>query len=58
MNEQITPDQARKQNASLALMVRADRTEVDQVTSDLREQARRNHFAERIELAFRRREHA
>lgn len=55
MNDPITPEDARRTNEAMRRLARIDRAEVDDVTTSLREEASRNHFAERLELAFRRR---
>lgn len=53
MTDKLTPSDARKRNAALRRLTRMDRTEIDELTTDLKDVADRNHFAERLELAFR-----
>ena len=52
MNDDYTVDDARKRNEALRRVTRIDRAEIDELTTDLRDEALRNHFAERLELAF------
>ena len=58
MTDDYTPEDARKRNEALRRVARIDREEIDNLTTDLRDEARRNHFAERLELAFAARRHA
>lgn len=58
MNDDYTLADARKRNEALRRVTRIDREEIDELTTDLRDEARRNHFAERLELAFAARRHA
>lgn len=58
MTDDYTPEDARKRNEALRRVTRIDRAEIDELTTDLRDEARRNHFAERLELAFAARRHA
>lgn len=58
MTDDYTLDDARKRNEALRRVTRIDRAEIDELTTDLRDEARRNHFAERLELAFAARRHA
>lgn len=58
MTDDYTPEDARKRNEALRRVARIDREEVDALTTDLREEANRNHFAERLRLAFAARRHA
>lgn len=58
MTDDYTLDDARKRNEALRRVARIDRAEIDELTTDLRDEARRNHFAERLELAFAARRHA
>jgi hypothetical protein len=53
MSEPLTPEDAQRTNEAMRRLARMDRAEVDEVTTSLREEAARNHFAERLELAFR-----
>lgn len=50
-----TPEDARRENARQARRATEDRAEVDALVADLRTEATRNHFAERLALAFMRR---
>lgn len=52
MTDNFTVEDARKRNEALRRVARIDRAEIDELTTDLRNEARRNHFAERLELAF------
>ena len=52
MTDDYTLADARKRNEALRRVTRIDRAEIDELTTDLRDEARRNHFAERLELAF------
>lgn len=58
MTDDYTLAEARKRNEALRRVTRIDRAEIDELTTDLRDEARRNHFAERLELAFAARRHA
>lgn len=58
MTDDYTLADARKRNEALRRVTRIDRAEIDELTTDLRDEARRNHFAERLELAFATRRHA
>lgn len=58
MTDDYTLADARKRNEALRRVTRIDRAEIDELTTDLRDEARRNHFAERLELAFAARRHA
>ena len=58
MTDDYTLDDARKRNEALRRVTRIDRVEIDELTTELRDEARRNHFAERLELAFAARRHA
>ena len=58
MTDDYTLEDARKRNETLRRVTRIDRAEIDELTTDLRDEARRNHFAERLELAFAARRHA
>lgn len=55
MDKALTPEDAQRQNEAMRRLTRLDRVEVDEVTTSLRDEADRNHFAQRLELAFRRR---
>lgn len=57
MTDDYTPEDARKRNEALRRVARIERAEIDELTTDLRDEARRNHFAERLELAFAARRH-
>ena len=52
MTDDYTLADARKRNEALRRVARIDRAEIDELTTDLRDEALRNHFAERLELAF------
>lgn len=58
MNDDLTLADARKRNEALRRVTRIDRAEIDELTTDLRDEADRNHFAERLQLAFAARRHA
>ena len=58
MTDDYTPEDARKRNEALRRVARIDREEIDLLTTDLRDEANRNHFAERLRLAFATRRHA
>lgn len=58
MTDDYTPEDARKRNEALRRVARIDRAEIDTLTTDLRDEANRNHFAERLQLAFAARRHA
>lgn len=58
MTDDYTLEDARKRNEALRRVTRIDREEIDKLTTDLRDEALRNHFAERLELAFAARRHA
>lgn len=57
MNDDYTLADARKRNEALRRVTRIDREEIDSLTTDLRDEADRNHFAERLQLAFAARRH-
>lgn len=54
-HDQQTPEDARRENARQAARATEDRAEVDALVADLHFEATRNHFAERLQLAFQRR---
>lgn len=58
MSDDYTIDDARKRNEAFRRVARLDRKEIDDLTMDLRDEADRNHFAERLQLAFAARRHA
>ena len=58
MTDDYTVEDARRRNEALRRVTRIDREEIDKLTTDLRDEARRNHFAERLALAFAARRHA
>ena len=58
MTDDYSLADARKRNEALRRVTRIDRAEIDELTTDLRDEALRNHFAERLELAFAARRHA
>ena len=58
MTDDYTVEDARRRNEALRRVTRIDREEIDNLTTDLRDEARRNHFAERLALAFAARRHA
>lgn len=58
MNDDYTLADARKRNEALRRVTDMDRQEIDDLTTDLRDEANRNHFAERLQLAFTARRHA
>lgn len=57
MTDDYTLEDARKRNEVLRRIARIDREEINELTTDLRDEANRNHFAERLQLAFTSRRH-
>jgi hypothetical protein len=56
-DENLSPAEAHKINQQMALETALDDTEIENLTTSLREEVVRNHFAERLTLAFARREY-